>query len=605
MSNNSIEETSTKIDKTKVVCENYRKLSMQNRLRHILTQVIRIFIEKDRDMEKSMKLKVLDSIGAIYEESKECKLEESFFSKMDDELSFLSEYFRTTKSQSFFISLVFALNYKGDTVDLSDLVEYFNCNPMKILEYSDDFNFLYLSGIFGKQKSRHRMKLAAANDQFVINEKISEAILQNLPMPEVHEDKITDIFELLEKLYNIGEQRDDEEISTHELFNQTKELISINLHFPLINKINLLKPNIEDSYLYLYLIWKTISGSESTYIGRALEGIYNNVTKRVNYMQKFLTGENILIKNNLIEIVEARFFNDTEMKLTDSSNNLLKECGINLLMNKKKKENIISPNDIPFRELIFSKSEMEQLFLLKDLLEDVKFKETQIRLTDKNLPKGVTALLHGVPGTGKTEIVKQIAKKTDRELMTVEISQSKSMWFGESEKIIKRIFTDYKTLTKECERTPILLFNEADAIISKRKEVGSSSVSQTENAIQNIILEELENFEGILIATTNLVNNLDSAFERRFLFKIQFQKPDILIRTRIWKSKLPFLGLQDCNLLAEKFDFSGGQIDNVLRKNEIHEIIHGEKSTMTKLMAFCSEETLVSSNVKIGFSKTL
>ncbi len=403
---------------------------------------------------------------------------------------------------------------------------------------------------------------------------------------------------------NLGVRRDENELSTIELFLQTRKMLSANLQFPLVCKVDQFKFNIDDSYLYLYLIWKTISGSESTDIGRALEGIFDNATKRVNYMQKYLSGENSLIKNNLIEIVEARFFNDTEMKLTDYSNNLLKECGINLFMNKKKKENVISPNEIPYRELIFSKSEMEQLFFLKDLLNDLKFKETQKRLSDKNLPKGVTALLHGAPGTGKTEIVKQIAKETSRELIKVEISQSKSMWFGESEKIIKRIFTDYKAFSKECERTPILLFNEADGIISKRREVGNSGVAQTENAIQNIILEELENFEGILIATTNLANNLDSAFERRFLFKIQFQKPEISIRARIWKSKLPFLALQDCNLLAEKFDFSGGQIDNVLRKNEIHEIIHGEKVTLTKLIAFCSEETLVSNRVKIGFSKS-
>ncbi|HNX22307.1 MAG TPA: hypothetical protein PKG88_08075, partial [Bacteroidales bacterium] len=62
-------------------------------------------------MEKNIKFRVLDSIGKIYEKSKECKLEDTFFSKIDKELSFLSEYFRTTKSQSFFISLVFALNY--------------------------------------------------------------------------------------------------------------------------------------------------------------------------------------------------------------------------------------------------------------------------------------------------------------------------------------------------------------------------------------------------------------------------------------------------------------------------------------------------------------
>ena len=554
-------------------------------------------------MEKNIKLKVLDCIGKIYEESKECKLEASFFSKMDNELSFLSDYFRTTKSQSFFISLVFALNYKGDTVDLNDLIEYFDCNPMKILEYSDDFSFLHSSGIFGKHKSKHRMKLAGANDQFTINEKISEAILSNEEIPELDNEKFTDVIQFLEQLYDLGVRRDEEEISTLELFLQTRKLLYSNMQFPLVSKVDQFKFDIEDTYLYLYLIWKTISGSESTDIGVALEAIYDNATKRVSYMQKFLSGENTLIKNNLIEIVEARFFNDTEMKLTGYSNNLLKECGINLFMNKKKKENIISPNDIPYRDLIFSKSEMEQLSLLKDLLNDERFKETQKRLTDKSLPKGITILLHGAPGTGKTEIVKQIGKETDRELMKVEISQSKSMWFGESEKIIKRIFTDYKSFAEECDRTPILLFNEADAILSKRREVGSSSISQTENAIQNIILEELENFEGILIATTNLANNLDSAFERRFLFKIQFQKPDISNRAKIWKSKLPFLSIQDCNLLAEKFDFSGGQIDNVLRKNEIYGIIHGENVSLNKLMAFCFEETLVSHRAKIGFSK--
>lgn len=176
------------------------------------------------------------------------------------------------------------------------------------------------------------------------------------------------------------------------------------------------------------------------------------------------------------------------------------------------------------------------------------------------------------------------------------------MWFGGSEKAIKRIFTDYKAFSKECDRTPILLFNEADAIISKRKETGSSNTSQTENAMQNILLEELENFEGILIATTNLANNLDSAFERRFLFKILFQKPKTQVRAEIWKSKLPFLHINDCYLLAEKFDFSGGQIDNILRKNEIHEIIHGEKVSLENLMVLCSEEIITNQTSQIGFN---
>jgi hypothetical protein len=166
---------------------------------------------------ENIKLKILDGIGKVYEESKGCKLDDSFFTKMDTELSFLSGYFRTTKCQSLFVALVFALNYKGDTVDLSDLTEYFDCNPMKILEYSDDLEYLHSSGIFAKQKSRHRIKLACANDQFTINEKISVAILQNEQMPEIQPDKIIDVLGFLEKLYIIGELRNDDKISTDDL----------------------------------------------------------------------------------------------------------------------------------------------------------------------------------------------------------------------------------------------------------------------------------------------------------------------------------------------------------------------------------------------------
>ncbi len=290
------------------------------------------------------------------------------------------------------------------------------------------------------------------------------------------------------------------------------------------------------------------------------------------------------------------------MKLTDNSFNILNECDIKLFVNKKKKDNVIKPSDIPLRKLIFNESEMKQLSLLKNLLEETSFIETQKRLTNKGLPQGVTVLFHGFPGTGKTETVNQLAKETSREIMKVEISKSKSMWFGESEKIIKRIFVDYKAFAKECERTPILLFNEADAIISKRREIGNSNVAQTENAIQNIILEELENFEGILIATTNLATNLDFAFERRFLFKIEFHKPDIHIKAQIWKLKLPHLSNSESETLASQFDFSGGQIDNIVRKNEIHEIIHGVSVGFQSILDFCKEEILGNIRTRIGFN---
>ena len=223
-------------------------------------------------------------------------------------------------------------------------------------------------------------------------------------------------------------------------------------------------------------------------------------------------------------------------------------------------------------------------------------------IKENNLPNGIAVLLYGEPGTGKTESVMQIAKATGRSIMHVDISATKTCWFGESEKLIKKVFTDYRKLCKKCKVKPILLFNEADAIFSKRKDVNSGNVAQTENAIQNIILEEMENLDGILIATTNLADNLDGAFERRFLFKIRFDKPTTEAKTNIWMSKLPSLSLEDAQTLASSYEFSGGQIDNVVRKALMQEVIKGDKPTINSLVELCSEEKITKNNFKrIGF----
>jgi len=553
-------------------------------------------------MKQTPKFKLLDSIGQLYEKSKKCQLKEAFFIEKDTELSTLSDYFGTSKSQTLFIAIVFALNYKGDSVDLNDLIEHFDCNPMKILEFNKDFGDLHTRGIFNKKKSRHRVPVAGANDQYTVNESVCEAILNNAAMPEI-QDEIADIFELLEEIYQLGQKRDDNDISTWQLYAQTKQLLEQHNEFVLLQKIKHFELSIDDKLLYLYLIWKTVTGKEAYDVSRALEGFMDRATKRVNYMQDLLVGKNELLQHQLIELVPSDFLNDTRIKLTSVSNDLLKESGIAIFNKEKRKENIIFPKDIIARKLVFSPSEMKQLYLLKDVLQPIQFQQTQKRLQEKNLPKGIAALLHGAPGTGKTEVVKQIAKETNRELMKVDISQSKSMWFGESEKVVKKIFTDYKSFMESSEETPILFLNEADAIISKRGAIGKSNTRQTENAIQNIILEELENFEGILIATTNLADNLDSAFERRFLFKILFNLPSNSIRAEIWKTKLPSLSTEDCEFLAGKFNFSGGQIDNIIRKSEINEIVHGEVVSLENLLVFCSEETLVSQRASIGFSK--
>ena len=179
------------------------------------------------------------------------------------------------------------------------------------------------------------------------------------------------------------------------------------------------------------------------------------------------------------------------------------------------------------------------------------------------------------------------------------------MWYGESEKIIKKIFSDYRKSCRGNAKKPILLFNEADAIFSKRRSIGSGngSIDQTENTIQNIILEEMEKLEGILIATTNLEGNLDAAFERRFLFKIRYEKPSLQAKTDIWRDKLPSLSETDARTLASGFDFSGGEIDNIVRKATMEEVISGRAPSLGDIVSFCEHERLAGGvkGARIGF----
>lgn len=239
-------------------------------------------------------------------------------------------------------------------------------------------------------------------------------------------------------------------------------------------------------------------------------------------------------------------------------------------------------------------------FIRNSLIEE-NLKKLRKRLEDKKLVRGISAIFYGLPGTGKTETAMQIAKATGRSVYHVDISASKSCWFGESEKLIKKIFTDYQQMCETEQISPILLFNEVDAIFSKRKETGYSSVDQTENTMQNILLEELERLDGILIATTNLVENLDSAFERRFTFKVKFGKPSLAARKSIWQSKIETLSDEEVTKLAQTFDLSGGEIDNIVRKVIMDEVLHDTPPTFSVIESYCRNEKIISKDGKIGF----
>jgi SpoVK/Ycf46/Vps4 family AAA+-type ATPase len=193
---------------------------------------------------------------------------------------------------------------------------------------------------------------------------------------------------------------------------------------------------------------------------------------------------------------------------------------------------------------------------------------------------------------------------TGRNIFMVEIPKINSKWVGESEKNISKVFDEYKQAKKQFEKAPILLFNEADAIFGNRVQV-QSSVDKMRNSMQNILLQELEDFEGIFIATTNLADQLDMAFDRRLLYKLEFKKPEEDVRFQILRNAFPSFDEELLMMVNRDFHLTGGQIANVKKKLLVKEMLEPTFDLDIELFSLCEEELSLRKNgqrTQIGFS---
>lgn len=217
----------------------------------------------------------------------------------------------------------------------------------------------------------------------------------------------------------------------------------------------------------------------------------------------------------------------------------------------------------------------------------------------KHLQHSLTTLLFGPSGTGKTEFVYQLTKNTNAILMHADYTKVVSKWIGESEKNMKQLFKAYHTLARETERPVILLLNEADGLMNKRVAVNQSN-DIFSNQLQAQILELLENFKGILIATTNIEKNMDKAFERRFLFKSKIDFPSLEVREILMHASP--INQRISKAFSKQIihsDWTPAQLVNCEIKMELLSEL-GELN-QNEIETILQEDGLLKSNGKIGF----
>ncbi len=221
--------------------------------------------------------------------------------------------------------------------------------------------------------------------------------------------------------------------------------------------------------------------------------------------------------------------------------------------------------------------------LIKQVDKDVVARLVAWGIKDKKSGIDARIIFYGPPGTGKTLTSYSLGKTLKRQVLSFDCSKILSMYVGESEKNVRKIFDTYYDLVAKSKTEPILLLNEADQFLSARTSGAGSGVEQMHNQMQNIFLEQIENFKGILIATTNLLENIDTAFSRRFNYKIEFKKPDEKQRRQLWRMMLPKnADFEDTFSIDElvKYPLTGGQISLII-KNTAYSVAVKESPVFT------------------------
>lgn len=550
---------------------------------------------KQKDDAKNAKPKsILESFEYIVELAEDSNLDSDFIEKTAKHIKYASRKLKLTPMQVVLLAL-FVDKSEDSRIMISEIAKYTGCRTTKILRLSDDIDAL-----------ENKRYLRASRSRNSLSYRVPGAVLKSLRknQPYIYEEEpVPDTQTFFDRFDRLMKEKDDDELTHDSLMEQTKEMLAEIRDSVFATELRRCGFCDEDTLLFIFMAHLFVENNDDNIGFHDIDDLFDNGDIPSWVKREFRLRESELFEKNLIENVnEDGMARSDAFKLTENAKEqFLSELNLNKI--GRSDRSLIKAETLVKKELIYNENERDQISELSSILSENRFNEVQNRLRSAGMRPGFCCIFYGAPGTGKTETVYQLARCTGRDIMRVDVDKIKSCWVGESEKNIKALFDRYRSICKNSKLAPILLFNEADAVLGVRMEGAARAVDKMENSIQNIILQEMETLEGIMIATTNLTTNLDKAFERRFLYKIRFDKPTVKARTEIWQAMLKGLSNEDAQILASQFDLSGGEIENIARKHSVNAILSGnENLDIKKLIDICQRERISHNDrTRIGF----
>ena len=519
--------------------------------------------------------------------------------ELKDNLAYVCDKFKICSEEAVLLSHVLEKSTGFCRCDDEDLANFMGCTNIEFISYRKYLQSLAYKRIVRIGRNR------GGDATYQVMDDACNAIIDDKEFSEKNFAGLSteDMFSELRKIF-LSFRNDD--VDKDMLLSDINMLIDANPQNDFVQRYlecGIRKCSASEQRIFIYLCHHYVSWADKEVEFRHLANFISDNEDEQKFLRFFQAGRHDFQKMDLVRFggeeglmdkrsaaitdkVRDTFFTEVELFSEDVASG---------------HKDLMSCDQIKEKEMFYNAPEQQQVARLESLLEDKHFKGIQDRLDEMGFRKGFNIILYGGPGTGKTETTLQLAKKTGRDVFCIDVAKLKSKWVGDSEKAVRGVFSIYRDLCKSKDKMPILFFNEADAIFGKRMENVDSPAAQMLNALQNILLQEMETIEGIMICTTNLHGNLDPAFERRFIYKIELEKPGAEVRSRIWESMMPGRTEDEYGQLVHKYAFSGGQIENVVRKSTVDYILSGNKPSMEDIFKFCDEEIFRSKVRKVGF----